>query len=186
MRFNLDDYETVQERLARFLKDYPDARIITENLTTPQDRAVLTWVFKTTIYLSDADQANGLPKATGHAFEIDGQKGANLTSAMENAETSSLGRCLANFSYHGDRRVTRTEMEKVERGVTPSKRDWLSEALKLDSLDDLRGIWMDAKAGKASEDVLKKIQELADGKRDSGELSEGADGSIRTSGDETK
>ena len=186
MRFNLDDYETVQERLTRFLKDYPDARIITENLTTPQDRAAMTWVVKTTIYLSDSDQANGLAKATGHAFEIDGQKGANMTSALENAETSSLGRCLANMGIHGDKRASREEMQKVERGVTPSNRDFLAEALKLDSLDDLRGLWMDAKVGKASEDVLKKIQELADGKRDSSELGQGADGSLRTSGDKTK
>ena len=183
MGFNLQDYETVQERLTRFLKDYPDARIITENLTTPQDRTVLTWVFKTTIYLSDADQANNLPKATGHAFEIDGQKGANLTSAMENAETSSLGRCLANMGYHGDKRASREEMRKVNANVTPQSpaRDYLAESLKLDSLDDLRNLWMEAKVGKASQDVLDKIQEKADGKRSADELSGGAEGSLHSS-----
>jgi len=166
-RFNLQDYETVQERLKRFLTDFPDARIITENLTTPEDRQVQTWVFKTTIYLDEGSQANNLPKATGHAFEVDGQQGANMTSAMENAETSSLGRCLANFGYHGDKRSSREEMQKVERNVTPKTRDWLAEASKLSDVDALRLLWSEAKAAKATQKVLDQIKELANGHSDS-------------------
>jgi len=30
MRFNLEDYETVEERIRRFYEDNPDGRIITE------------------------------------------------------------------------------------------------------------------------------------------------------------
>jgi hypothetical protein len=52
MRFDPKDYETVEERIRRFYGLYPDGRIITDNLTTQEDRAVKTWIVKTTIYLS--------------------------------------------------------------------------------------------------------------------------------------
>jgi hypothetical protein len=119
--FNPNDYETVEERLRRFWADEAnaDARIITINRTTDQDRQVSTWVVETRIYLNREDHAADLPKATGWAFEVDGGKGANQTSALENCETSSIGRCLGNMNYSGNKRATREEMEKVQRGVTP-------------------------------------------------------------------
>jgi hypothetical protein len=151
-QFNLADYETVEQRIARFYKDQPDGRIITHNLTTPQDRAVLTWVVQTIIYLSGDDQARGLAKATGLAFEIDGTGGANKTSALENAETSSIGRALANANYSGNRRTTREEMAKVERGQTPATGAWTEANVKerdaiikqisaVKTKDELRAIW---------------------------------------------
>lgn len=121
--FNLADYETVEERLRRFWADpaNADARIITVNHTTPTDRQVGMWVIECRIYLSTGDQIADLPKATGWAYELDGGKGANLTSALENCETSAIGRCLGNMNYSGNKRATREEMAKVERGKTPAK-----------------------------------------------------------------
>jgi len=151
-QFDLANYETVEQRITRFYKDNPDGRIITHNLTTPQDRAVLTWVVQTIIYLSGDDQARGLAKSTGLAFEIDGQGMANKTSALENCETSSIGRALANAGYSGDRRTSREEMQKVERGQTPATGAW-TEANKKErdaiikkistvkTKDELRAIW---------------------------------------------
>jgi hypothetical protein len=117
--FNLENYETVEERIARFYTDNPDGRIITRNLTTIQDRQVSTWVVEATIYLSAIDQAQGLAKATGLAFEIDGAGMAQKTAALETCETSAIGRGLANAGYSGSKRTTREEMAKAERGVTP-------------------------------------------------------------------
>jgi len=185
MKFNLNDYETVASRIDRLLKEHPDARIVTEDLTTPEDRQTLVWRVKAYVYLTAGDQAAGLPKATGHAFEIDGQKGANLTSAYENCETSSIGRAVAHAlaGYSGDKKASREEMQKVNRAVTPSApgRDWLAEAGKLDSVDDLRMLWMDAKVAKQSTDVLNKIEELANGKRSADELGSGTEGSVHKS-----
>ena len=65
--FNLSDYETVEERIRRFYKDNPDGRILTDNITTLQDRQVGTWVTKSYIYLNAEDQEKGLVKATGLA-----------------------------------------------------------------------------------------------------------------------
>ena len=87
-RFNLEDYETVEERIKRFYEANEDGRITTENLTTDTDRATGTWIVKASVYLTAGDQANNLPKATGLAFEIDGGQGANQTSALENGTSA--------------------------------------------------------------------------------------------------
>lgn len=148
-QFNPQDYETVEERLRRFWADpqNADARVITVNRTTQHDRAQGMWVVECRIYLSAADQAGDLPKATGWAFELDGGKGANLTSALENCETSAIGRCLANMNYSGNRRATREEMAKVARGKTPPKADsdTIANTVNLiasaTTIDELKAIW---------------------------------------------
>jgi len=160
--FNPADYETVAERIARFYKDFPDGRIVTKNITQAHDRAISTWVVQSWVYLSSEDQARGLPKATGLAFEIDGAGMANKTSALENAETSSIGRSLANAGYSGDKRVTREEMNKVNRGVTPSK-NYLAALENINDIEGLRSLYNEAKQNKVPSSILEAIKEKADG-----------------------
>ena len=161
-RFNLEDYATVDQRLALLFADHPSARIVTTNLTTPQDRAAGVWVMRAELYLVEDGQA--FLKASGHAFEIDGQAGANQTSALENAETSAVGRCLMLAGYSGNKKglASRTEMEKVERGVTPIGRDWVAEAAALTDKESLRALWQEARRAKAADTILAKIQAVAD------------------------
>ena len=162
-RFNLEDYETVEERIKKFYEANPDGRIITQNLTSVEDRSVSTWVVMASVFLTAGDQANNLPKATGFAFEIDGGLGANKTAALENAETSAIGRALANAGLSGNRRTTREEMEKVERGITPSPvRDWEAEAARIQDLEKLRELWNEAKRNNVSPTILSKIKKYAD------------------------
>ena len=165
-QFNLNDYEPVEQRIKRFYKDYPDARIITENITTAQDRQVGTWVTKSYIFLTSADQELNLPKATGLAFEVDSAKGPQATSALEVCETSSIGRALANANYSGNKRASREEMEKVARDnrPKPTAQDWLgmTEALGND-LDGLRLLYSQAKTGGATDETLDKIKAIANG-----------------------
>jgi hypothetical protein len=176
-QFNLNDYETVEERIKRFYKDNPDGRIITENQTTLQDRQVSTWVVKAEIWLPSwtlVQEAGGwielghrngwFLKATGLAFEVDGQGMANKTSALENAETSAIGRALANAGYSGNKRTSRTEMEKVARGKTPVAplKDWLAMAQAMgDDLDGLRLLYSEAKTANAPKETLDRIAEIA-------------------------
>jgi len=164
MRFNLDDYETVESRIKRFMEANEDGRLVTELITDPllQEKPRI-WVVKSYAYLTAGDQAAGLPKATGYAFEIDGTGGANATAALENAETSSLGRCLANLSMSGNKRASREEMEKVVRSEANVNRDWAAEASKLTDVDALRLLWAEAKAAKAPQKILDQIKELANG-----------------------
>lgn len=162
-RFNLEDYETVEERIRKFYEQNPDGRITTANQTTVEDRQVSTWVVSASVFLTAGDQANNLPKATGLAFEIDSNVGANKTAALENAETSAIGRALANAGLSGNKRTSREEMEKVERGQTPQPvRNWVAEADALDSVDDLRLLWNEAKKHRATPAVLAKVKERAD------------------------
>jgi hypothetical protein len=168
-QFNLNDYETVEERLRRFWSSElaKDARIITVNHTTAQDRSVGTWVVEARLYLDADDQAQNLAKTTGWAFEVDGVGMANKTSALENAETSAIGRCLANFTFSGNKRVTREEMEKVSRGQTPKlpSRDWLAEAGELaknKDIDALRLLYSEAKTAKAPVEVLDWVKMTAE------------------------
>ena len=122
--FNLADYETVEERIKRFYADNPDGRIVTKNITKASDREKGVWIVKAEIWLPmQHDEAtvnarfleDAFLKSTGHAFEIDGQGMANKTSALENAETSAIGRALANAGYSGNKRASREEMAKVAR-----------------------------------------------------------------------
>lgn len=155
-RFDLAQYETVEERIRRFYAENPDGRIITENLTTADDRAAKTWIVRAEVYLDASNQVNKTPKATGLAFEIDGQPGANITSALENAETSAIGRALANAGYSGNKRASREEMAKANRAS--------QAAQNLDSITDvteLRRFYANRKAAGADEKELQTIQERA-------------------------
>ena len=156
-RFDLNNYETVEDRLQRALDDHDDLRVVTVNHTTPQDRERNTWVVEARVYLSAGDQAVDLPKATGWAFEVDGQAGANVTSALENCETSAVGRALKQA--FGGRGPSRQEMEKVERNNTP--RDWLAEADKLGDVDQLRVLWATARQAGVDKDILTKLEARA-------------------------
>jgi hypothetical protein len=165
-QFNLNDYETVEERHARAITEYPDLRCVIVNHTTPQDRAVGTWVVEARVYLNAEDQERELPKATEWAFEVDGVGMANKTSALENACTSALGRSL-RWALGGSKGPTKQEMEKVARGQTPKlpSRDFLAEAGELaknKDLDALRLLYSEAKTAKASAEILDWIKMTAE------------------------
>lgn len=155
-RFNLADYETVEERLKRAMAEYPDMRVVTQWVNDLESsESPRTWVFKTSIYLTAGDQANNLPKATGYAVEIDGTGGANNGSAAENAETSSLGRCLANMSLSGNKRASRTEMEKVAR---IENTDWVAELDNANDIKSARALYARAMSQGAPAEVLERIK----------------------------
>lgn len=164
MGYDVSQYETVEERLKRFWADpeNKDARIVTVNHTTPADRSVSTWVVEARLYLTAGDQANDLPKTTGWAFEVDGVGMAQKTAALETAETSAIGRCLANYTYSGARRPSVTEIEKAERGVTPkppkAATNWIAEIEKITDVDDARKLYVQAQKAKVSETTLDAIK----------------------------
>jgi len=112
--FNLEDYEMVEVRIAKFYKTYQDGRIITELMSPVND--ISTVIFKAFLY--DGEKL----LSTGHAFEIAGQGFVNKTSHLENSETSAIGRALANIGMHGNKRASREEMEKVQRSTPLPKK----------------------------------------------------------------
>lgn len=178
-KFNLDSYETVEERIKRFYEQYPDGRITTENLTTPADRSVSTWVVMASVFLTAGDQANHLPKATGLAFEVDGEGMAQKTAALETCETSAIGRALANAGFSGNKRASREEMAKAQRGVTPRPfvKDWTADLDKMTDVDGLRWLYAQAKSEGAPADQLERIESRAK-VLGAGSEGQGTDGSL--------
>ena len=110
-KFNLDNYETVEDRLKAFWVENPKARINTEIVHITQDGTCVT--IRAEIYKMEVDAR---PVTTGIAQETKGQGGfANADAWMENCETSAIGRALANWKYQGSTkpRPSREEMSKV-------------------------------------------------------------------------
>ena len=79
------EYAPVAERVRAFREVLPEWRIIT-NIVSFQDNE---WVIKAEIQDQDGDVM-----ATGYASEKVGAGNINRTSALENAETSAVGRAL--------------------------------------------------------------------------------------------
>jgi hypothetical protein len=112
MAFNLEDYETVEERLSKFWNDCPDGRIETERVVAanaPSDE----YVFVARLFRTEADQH---PVSTGWASETKTTSGFNKF-ACELSESSALGRALANWTYaKKGARPSKLEMERVREG----------------------------------------------------------------------
>jgi len=116
-KFNLENYETVEERLKVFWKDNPEGRIFTEVVHETDDGSCVT--IRAFIY-KDENDTN--PISTGIAQETKGQGGfANTDAWVENCETSAIGRALANWKYQGSNkpRPSAEEMSKVVKEDTP-------------------------------------------------------------------
>jgi hypothetical protein len=111
--FNLADYEPVEVRLEKFIKDYPAFRISTELEVVEATRYIVkAYLFK--------DASDGVAWATGYAEETVTSRGVNQTSALENCETSAIGRALANAGYAPKgKRPSREEMTKVVAAKPP-------------------------------------------------------------------
>ena len=165
-RFNLEDYETVEERLKRFWKQFPEGAIQTDNITTEGDRERKQWVVVAYIY-RHRDDARA--SATGMAFETDGGSGPQSTSGLEVCETSAIGRGLANFLFSGNKRPSREEMEKVNRGNVTMLSTAISaptiDPSKAETTEQLNTMWAEAVATGQSKTLqaafTKRKKELA-------------------------
>jgi hypothetical protein len=134
MAFNLADYETVESRLEKWWKDYPDGRVSTKIEQATDTR----YIVSAELYKTEADAK---AYATGLASESVSDRGVNSTSALENCETSAIGRALANAGYAAKgKRASREEMTKVVQSETfsvdrtdplpLSNEDWIKAATK--------------------------------------------------------
>ena len=118
----LDEYEMVKDRLPIFYDYFPDGRIITE-IVSESDRHV---TIKASIYTDKDELANGTPLATGIAREV---AGGRIEKYTENAETSAIGRALANRIIYGEvgaatgNRPSAEEMASVNTEENPQAQE---------------------------------------------------------------
>jgi len=118
MGFDLSQYETVEERLEKWWKENEDGSIQTELVNRP-NASPDEFVFVARLYRTTAD---AVPVATGWASEI--RTGSSFNKfACELAESSAIGRALANYIYSKKgARPSRTEMERVANYSPPGTR----------------------------------------------------------------
>jgi len=124
------EYFTVAERIKTFREHNPDWSIQTELV-----EAAEAVIMKAAICNSD-----GMVMATGYAEEVRGSTNINKTSALENCETSAIGRALSAAGYAGTEYASADEvanaikqqadMEHIEY-MNCVRDNWLSiEAVK--------------------------------------------------------
>ena len=116
--FNIENYETVDSRIARFWEMYPNGCILSDLFSEARPDGRVEWICKTTI----RKEADGVIVATGWATEYEGANKFAPHNAPELAETSAIGRALANlgFAKVGER-PSREEMVSARSKEAPSK-----------------------------------------------------------------
>ncbi len=153
-KFNLDNYETVEDRLKVFWKDNPNARINTEIAHINEDGTCVT--IRAEVFKQEEDAR---PVTTGIAQETKGQGGfANADAWMEKCETSAIGRALANWKYQGSTkpRPSREEMSKVQVEKKPVKKPTKQEQAAMEKVVDE----MVAQPTNTTGDVGKQLNQL--------------------------
>lgn len=101
------DYWTVAERIAKFREDHPEYGIETQLIHHDSEKVMMkalifaeeTAVIIDGVATGSADEQRLI--ATGYSEEFRDASAINKTSALENAETSAVGRALAFFGLAG-------------------------------------------------------------------------------------
>ena len=106
MAINLDNYEMVKDRLPLFYEKYPDGRVTTVVLHEDKDGATV----QAFLWKNMDEQAHQTPLTTGIAHD---KPTPSNPKNIETAETSALGRALANLNMYIKNRASREEMEIV-------------------------------------------------------------------------
>ena len=95
------EYKTVALRVSEFREQFLDYCIFTEVISSDEAMVVIKATIK---------NDSGIVKATGYSEEMRGVTQINKTSALENCETSAIGRALANFGFAGQEYASANEV----------------------------------------------------------------------------
>lgn len=98
------EYKTVALRVAEFRRDHPEWGLETYIVSADADTVVMRAVV--------ADE-NDRTLASGHAEEKRSSSQINKTSALENCETSAIGRALAAMGYGGTEFASADEVQNA-------------------------------------------------------------------------
>ena len=113
-------YAIVVERHKHLLQRFPEARFNEEILHHDNDRVIV----KVELYIGDTIYS------VGHAEEFRNSSYINKTSALENASTSALGRCLAAFGLSGSEFASAEELVNALNNQGNNKHVSINEQIK--------------------------------------------------------
>lgn len=139
------EYETVALRVQKFRGAHPDHGLQTEIVHRGDDDVVM----KATI-----TDETGRVIATGYAEEKRSASTINRTSALENCETSSIGRALAAFGYGGTEYATANEVQGAIQQQDGMRDAMVANVVKAISDDDPEAFLV---AIKADEELWKSV-----------------------------
>jgi len=115
--FNLNDYETVESRITKFWKDYPDGRIETELIEAGSNR----FIVEARIFRTEADSKAWSIDYAAESFRTDSKE---AEFALERCSTSAIGRALATAGF-ATKRPSREEMTKVARVEMSHQKEYI-------------------------------------------------------------
>jgi hypothetical protein len=146
--FDLSNYVEVNVRVEKFWELYPHGRIITKIVSFENG----TIVMKASIY-KDAEDLR--PDATGHAYEKENGSFINKTSAIENCETSAVGRALGIMGFEIKKSIASKEevANAVHQNNSQTKAKDPDAELKRDLMAQFKG---DKAAAKKEYDKIVK------------------------------
>ncbi len=98
------EYQTVALRVQKFREEHPEWELSTEIIEANEKFVIM----QARIYNYD-----GKCIATGHAEEFRAASQINSTSALENAETSAIGRALAAAGWGGTEFASANEVQNA-------------------------------------------------------------------------
>ena len=123
-------YTEVAKRVEAFRKHFGFKYGITTDIIIDDGKRV---VIKSKIF----DLVNStIPVGEGYAEEIRGSSNVNKTSAIENCETSAIGRALASCGLHGGQYASMDEIIKADRNDKAIDNNALEEKPKQESKVD--------------------------------------------------
>ena len=145
------DYRTVAERVN-------DAHTAFKTKKLSVVTEIVSWTSGIVIRKATVTTAQGT--FTGHAYEREDQGNINRTSALENCETSCIGRALASAGYAGAEFASANEVQTaIKQQKTPNlkpvgtvKLNGLAKELK--ALLNHAGLKADKAASKAISEIL--------------------------------
>jgi len=161
MKFKGKEYTEVKDRVEAFLSEYPTSTIESHlvsvnNITdTPSGERCNEYLIKSTVY---PDKENNPDMYyTGYAAERDNTGFVNKTSALENCETSAVGRALAFAGFGGGYSIaSKDEVENAKAAQTKSH-------VKVKDLTNLDALAKKAKDIIGNESYLKYLKQREDG-----------------------
>ena len=129
------EYKTVAKRVDEFRKEHKQELGIQTSLVSIDERTV--------VIKAEIINKEGFVIATGYAEENRQSSTINKTSALENCETSAIGRALANFGLAGGEYASADEVaQAINQQNQPKKSvkkyglDFEEIQARLDILDD--------------------------------------------------